>query len=107
MNSTSASLYGSRPSPAGVACRPADGRLAQPLPAAAASTHQTIAERTCISRRNSSTVGSDLRQFPEPSDEAHRREQVLRLVPGPDAPAGIARIAVPGPSEAPDLLEIE
>jgi hypothetical protein len=38
MKSTSASLYGRRPSPGGVGCRLAAGALAQPLPKAAAMT---------------------------------------------------------------------
>src|SRR6266540_837518 len=43
MKSTSASLYGSRPSPAGVACRRSGGALAQPAPSAATNRAVAIA----------------------------------------------------------------
>src|SRR4051794_2645750 len=48
MNSTSASLNGSRPRPAGVACRPADERLAQALLLAAASSITAAANRNGV-----------------------------------------------------------
>src|SRR6476619_257816 len=48
MNSTSASLYGSCPSPGGVWCRWDEGALAQPLPAAAANRHAASASRQLV-----------------------------------------------------------
>src|SRR5947207_10320899 len=48
MKSTSASLYGSRPSPGGVACRPDEGVLAQPNPNAATNRNAAIASRETV-----------------------------------------------------------
>src|SRR5438445_8327263 len=48
MNSTSASLYGSSPSPGGVGWRRDEGALAQPPPTAAAARHVAIASRHCL-----------------------------------------------------------
>src|SRR5919198_2274782 len=45
MNSTSASLYGSSPSPGGVGWRRDEGALAQPPATAAAARHVAIASR--------------------------------------------------------------
>jgi hypothetical protein len=51
MKSTSASLYGSRPSPAGVAFRPDDRALAQPAPSAATNRSAEIAGREMVFMR--------------------------------------------------------
>src|SRR5881628_974824 len=48
MKSTSASLYGSRPRPGGVACRPDDGALAQPAASAATNRTAEIAGRETV-----------------------------------------------------------
>src|SRR5205823_1076772 len=53
MNSTSASLYGSRPRPGGVAWRPEDGARAHPLPNAAAASHVASARREIVAIRRS------------------------------------------------------
>src|SRR5439155_22205181 len=53
MNSTSASLYGSRPRPGGVGWRPEDGARAHPLPNAAAASHVASARREIVAIRRS------------------------------------------------------
>src|SRR5260221_9450390 len=51
MNATSASLYGSRPSPLGVACRPDRGALAHPAASAATDRHAATADRETVLMR--------------------------------------------------------
>src|SRR5438093_10256173 len=48
MKSMSASLYGSRPSPGGVTCRPDEGALAQPAPKAATNRNAAVAGRETL-----------------------------------------------------------